>query len=170
MIRTVNPPARRMLHVLAAVAALCAADVRRRRPRADQRAASDRAGHLGGTKAPWKACWSAPSSSVRPSPSRSSRTAAGQFAFPPAKLRPGRYALRISAVGYDLDSPQYADVAAGQATTVDLKLRKTEDLASQLDQHGMADQHARHGRSEAAADRMHELPHPRARGALDVHR
>jgi len=56
----------------------------------------------------------------------------GQFTFPPAKLRPGRYALRIRAVGYDLDSPQYADLSAEQATTVDLKLRKTEDLASQL--------------------------------------
>jgi virginiamycin B lyase len=57
---------------------------------------------------------------------------AGQFVFPSAKLRPGRYALRIRAVGYDLDRPQYVDLAAAQATTIDLKLRKTEDLASQL--------------------------------------
>ncbi|MBV9629257.1 MAG: carboxypeptidase regulatory-like domain-containing protein, partial [Xanthobacteraceae bacterium] len=56
----------------------------------------------------------------------------GQFAFPPAKLRSGRYALRIRAAGYDLDSPQHANLAAGQATTIDLKLRKTQDLASQL--------------------------------------
>jgi virginiamycin B lyase len=57
---------------------------------------------------------------------------AGQFVFPSAKLRPGRYALRIRAVGYDLDRPQYVDLAAAQATVIDLKLRKTEDLASQL--------------------------------------
>ena len=94
---------------------------------------------------------------------------AGQFVFPSAKLRPGRYALRIRAVGYDLDSPQNVDLAAAQATTIDLKLRKTEDLASSTLKHGMADQYAGHGRSEAAADRMHELPHPRAGGALEVH-
>ena len=56
----------------------------------------------------------------------------GRYAFPAAKLEPGRYSLRIRAVGYDLDGPELVDVTPGQTTELDLKLRKTEDLASQL--------------------------------------
>src|SRR5205085_6150532 len=56
--------------------------------------------------------------------------AAGRYSFPADKLEGGEYALRIRAVGYDLDSP--AKVNVGAQTTADLKLRKTEDLASQL--------------------------------------
>jgi virginiamycin B lyase len=58
--------------------------------------------------------------------------AKGQFSFPAGKLEPGPYALRIRAVGYDLDQPANVDVAAQQPATYDLKLRKTEDLAAQL--------------------------------------
>jgi streptogramin lyase len=58
--------------------------------------------------------------------------AQGRYAFPAAKLGPGAYALRVRAVGYDLDSPAVVEVRAGQPSAVDLKLRKTEDLASQL--------------------------------------
>ena len=56
--------------------------------------------------------------------------AAGRYSFPAWKLEPGEYALRIRAVGYDLDGP--AKVTVGAQTSADLKLRKTEDLASQL--------------------------------------
>jgi streptogramin lyase len=56
--------------------------------------------------------------------------AQGRYSFPAGKLAPGEYALRIRAVGYDLDAP--AKVTVGDNTTADLKLRKTEDLASQL--------------------------------------
>jgi virginiamycin B lyase len=58
--------------------------------------------------------------------------AQGRYAFPAAKLEPGPYALRIRAVGYDLDSPATVEVRAQQSGTADLRLRKTEDLASQL--------------------------------------
>src|SRR3954469_22696149 len=34
----------------------------------------------------------------------------GQYRFPSAKLQPGRYALRIRAVGYDLDTPPEIDI------------------------------------------------------------
>jgi streptogramin lyase len=47
-------------------------------------------------------------------------------------LPPGHYALAIRAVGYDLDGPGTADIAARKTSTADLKLRKTKDLASQL--------------------------------------
>ena len=56
----------------------------------------------------------------------------GRFSFPAAKLAPGHYALRIRATGYELDTPQAADVARDQTTSVDLKLRKAADLAAQL--------------------------------------
>src|SRR3984893_2480669 len=54
---------------------------------------------------------------------------AGKFSFPASKLEPGRYSLAIRAVGYDLDGPKTAAVAAGRA---DIKLRPTRNLAKQL--------------------------------------
>src|SRR5689334_17724385 len=56
--------------------------------------------------------------------------AQGHYSFPAAKLEPGSYSLRIRAAGYDLEGPAKIDV--GAQTVVDLKLRKTEDLAAQL--------------------------------------
>src|SRR5258708_4475706 len=56
----------------------------------------------------------------------------GRYSFPAAKLDPCRYAIRIRAVGYDLEAPGAPDVAAGKAATVDLRLKKTSDLAAQL--------------------------------------
>src|SRR3981081_1397087 len=40
--------------------------------------------------------------------------AQGRYSFPAARLEPGRYSLQIRAVGYDLEGPKNADVAAGQ--------------------------------------------------------
>jgi streptogramin lyase len=60
----------------------------------------------------------------------------GRYRFPQSRLEPGRYALRVRAVGYDLDSAATADVAvdvtAHKTTTTDLKLVGARDLASQL--------------------------------------
>ena len=58
--------------------------------------------------------------------------AQGRYSFLAGKLAPGQYALRIRAVGYDLDNSKSVEVAAQKTTTHDLKLRKTEDLAAQL--------------------------------------
>src|SRR5262245_66639559 len=49
---------------------------------------------------------------------------AGRYSFPEARLEPGRYALRIRAVGYELDGPGAAEIAAQKPATVDLRLRK----------------------------------------------
>ena len=57
--------------------------------------------------------------------------AQGRYAFPAAKLAPGRYALRIRAAGYDLDGPDSAEIGA-QPAAADLRLKKTADLAAQL--------------------------------------
>ena len=56
----------------------------------------------------------------------------GRYSFPASKLEPGPYSLHIRAVGYDLDHAVTVSVTARKATTADLTLRKTEDLASQL--------------------------------------
>jgi len=56
----------------------------------------------------------------------------GRYSFPAARLEPGQYAVSIRAIGYDVDGRPSAAVAAGQTATVDLKLRKTRKLASQL--------------------------------------
>ena len=58
--------------------------------------------------------------------------AQGRYSFPAARLEPGRYGLQIRAVGYDLEGPKSADVAAGAPTSADLKLRKTRNLSKQL--------------------------------------
>ncbi len=55
----------------------------------------------------------------------------GRYRFPAPKLPPGQYALRIRAVGYDLESPAAVEVAAA-GSTADLKLRKAADAAAQL--------------------------------------
>ena len=58
--------------------------------------------------------------------------AQGQFSFPRARLEPGRYALRIRAVGFELSDPGFAEVTAQKSTQLDLKLVKAKDLAAQL--------------------------------------
>jgi virginiamycin B lyase len=131
MMRTAYAPARRMLYVLASVAALCA------QMYAGAALAQPTAPHLTGqvTSSEEGAMEGVLVSAQQPgSPITVTVVSdhAGQFAFPSSKLRPGRYALRIRAIGYDLDSPQYTDLSADHPTTIDLKLRKSEDLASQL--------------------------------------
>lgn len=56
----------------------------------------------------------------------------GQYSFPASKLSAGHYTIKIRAVGYDLEGPKDATVAEGKATTADIKLRKTRNLAGQL--------------------------------------
>jgi virginiamycin B lyase len=56
----------------------------------------------------------------------------GAYRFPATRLPPGRYALSIRAVGYDLDGEKSATVVAGRGTTADLRLVETKDLAEQL--------------------------------------
>jgi carboxypeptidase family protein len=56
----------------------------------------------------------------------------GRYRFPRARLEPGDYNVRIRAVGYDLASAGKTTVTAQRPATLDLKLTKTRDLASQL--------------------------------------
>jgi virginiamycin B lyase len=56
----------------------------------------------------------------------------GRYTFPASRLEPGQYAIKIRAVGYDLDGNGTAGVTEDKTANVDLKLKKTRNLASQL--------------------------------------
>ena len=56
----------------------------------------------------------------------------GRYSFPAARLEPGNYTIKIRAVGYDLDGKGAADIAADKTANVNLKLKTTRSLASQL--------------------------------------
>ena len=58
--------------------------------------------------------------------------AQGRYRFPRAKIDAGQYAMRIRAAGYDLTGRVTAEVSAQQPTSLDLNLRKAQDLAAQL--------------------------------------
>ena len=58
--------------------------------------------------------------------------ATGRFSFPRSRLEPGTYAIRIRAIGYELERLLAADVTANATTHVDVPLREARDLASQL--------------------------------------
>jgi len=56
----------------------------------------------------------------------------GRYSFPRSRLEPGAYSLRIRAIGYELEGTSTVDVTPHKTAQLDLKLRKTQDLASQL--------------------------------------
>jgi virginiamycin B lyase len=56
----------------------------------------------------------------------------GRFSFPATRLEPGQYGLSIRAIGYDLEGPRSADVAAGKTETIEIKLAPTKNLAKQM--------------------------------------
>lgn len=58
--------------------------------------------------------------------------ASGRYKFPASHLEPGRYTLSIHAVGYELEAPAPAEVAAGKTTAADLQLRPSADLSAQV--------------------------------------
>jgi streptogramin lyase len=56
----------------------------------------------------------------------------GRYQFPASRLGPGDYTIRIRATGYDLEGPTALEIPANDPVSLDLKLRKTKDLAAQL--------------------------------------
>jgi virginiamycin B lyase len=56
----------------------------------------------------------------------------GRYGFPANRLEPGHYAIKIRAVGYDLDGPAGVDLTTQKTTTADLKLRKAKNIVPQL--------------------------------------
>jgi virginiamycin B lyase len=57
--------------------------------------------------------------------------AKGNFQFPADKIASGSYAIRIRAVGYDLESPAEVRISDKPVTQY-IRLKKTRDLAAQL--------------------------------------
>jgi streptogramin lyase len=55
----------------------------------------------------------------------------GRYSFPRNRLETGEYSLTIRAAGFEMD-PAKAEVTSSKTAAADLKLRKAEDLASQL--------------------------------------
>ena len=58
--------------------------------------------------------------------------AQGRFAFPAARLEPGRYSLKARAAGYELDAARAANVPPDGQAKVDIRLKKARNLAAQL--------------------------------------
>jgi len=56
----------------------------------------------------------------------------GRYSFPRNRLEPGDYTLRIRAIGFELEGSGTVNVAIQRTAQLDLKLRKIEDLGSQL--------------------------------------
>src|SRR5437870_2346796 len=56
----------------------------------------------------------------------------GRYRFPASRLEPGHYTIRIRATGYDLEGTNSLDISTNDPVMLDLKLRKTTDLAAQL--------------------------------------
>jgi len=56
----------------------------------------------------------------------------GRFAFPAARLEPGKYTLKARAAGYELDGARTAEVTAGSEAKSEIKLRKLKNLAGHL--------------------------------------
>jgi streptogramin lyase len=58
--------------------------------------------------------------------------AQGRYAFPSARLEPGKYTLRVRAAGFQLSGAPTAQVSAGQEANADLKLTKLRSLSAHL--------------------------------------
>jgi streptogramin lyase len=56
----------------------------------------------------------------------------GRYAFPASKLAPGKYSLKVRAVGYELAGSSSMEIISKKENKADLKLRKAADLAAQL--------------------------------------
>ena len=87
----------------------------------------------------------------------------GRYRFPLSRLGPGRYGLRIRAVGYDLEGPDSTEIVAGRTVSADLKLRAARDLGLPADERGMACELSWDGRTARLGARLLSLPHLRAR-------
>ena len=93
--------------------------------------------------------------------------AQGRFRFPDGRLSPGHYTLRIRATGYDLAGPKTVELGASTGRRGD-QAHQDRRSCRAAHQHRVADEHARHGGAETAADGVHELPHAAADRPFDI--
>jgi streptogramin lyase len=57
---------------------------------------------------------------------------AGRYAFPRSNVVPGTYAVQVRAAGYELDGTAVVDVRADKTASLDIHLKKAEELSTQL--------------------------------------
>ena len=117
-------------------------------------------------KARWKACWSARIATGRTSPSPSSATPAGQYAFPGARLAPGHYALTIRAVGYDLAAPAAVERLGRGPGDRRSDVAQDHRSGGATDQRRVVGQPARRTRAEAIPAELRRLPHAASAAVL----
>ena len=58
--------------------------------------------------------------------------AQGHYTFPQKRLEPGRYSLKIRAIGYELDDAGPVQITPRKTATADLKLHRVQDISAQL--------------------------------------
>ena len=58
--------------------------------------------------------------------------AQGRFAFPAARLEPGKYTLKARATGYDLEGKPAVEVTSGASASADLSMAQTRNLSAQM--------------------------------------
>ena len=85
--------------------------------------------------------------------------AQGRYRFPRARLEPGDYAIRIKAVGYDVEGASTVRVTEHQTTT--LGSQPPHDAGSRVaaQQHGMAHEFPRDRPATSLHTRLWPLPH-----------
>ena len=94
----------------------------------------------------------------------------GRYSFPASKLEPGQYALRIRAVGYDLDNAK-SDRSRG-AEDHHARSQAPQDRGPRgaAVERRMDGEHAGQRSAQGRAPQLRRLPHARARHALDAQR
>ena len=99
--------------------------------------------------------------------------AQGKYSFPRTHLEPGKYAVTIRAVGYDLTDPGPAQVAAGQDRS--RRSQASEDERSRLSTElpRVGDEHPRDDRAEGQAGvsnrQLRLLPYLETRHEVEAH-
>ena len=92
----------------------------------------------------------------------------GRFSFPASKIEPGQYALRIRAIGYDLDNHKSIEVAA-QKTTTPISSSARPRISRRRCRTPNGSTAFRATIRARAFPQLRRLPHARARHALDPH-
>ena len=96
--------------------------------------------------------------------------AQGRYSFPAGKLEPGQYALRIRAVGYDLDNSKHGRGRRAEDHHARSQAAQDRGSGGAIVERRMAGQHSRHRSAERHPARVRRLPHPRAYHALAARR
>ena len=91
----------------------------------------------------------------------------GRYSFPASKLEPGQYALRIRAIGYDLDNPKSSRGRGAEDRHARSQAPQDRGPRRAAVERRMDQQHPGQRPREGRVPQLRRLPHARARHALD---